>query len=65
MSVKRHLDLLNTKEITLHVCKRPYHTNKGILRKWEKLENLRKYALMSIPPCSYNEERSVPISEGH
>ena len=43
--VRLQSDLVNTKASILPVCDKPYHTKKGILQKWEELENLQNYVL--------------------
>jgi len=53
IKVRRQSDLINTKESILPICDNPYHTNKGILQKWEQLENLRNYAFLKTSPFMY------------
>jgi len=49
--VRGQSDLINTKVSILPVCDKPYHTIKGILQKWEKLQN---YALVVV--LMFNDE---------
>jgi len=37
-------DLVSTKESELPVCVKPYHMNRGLQQKWEKIKNVWNYA---------------------